>query len=80
MFLTSSAGGAEAVCQPAGAYLEYWTPQPGYEADQVTRGPAAVASIVFLGNNGNILMQVSCQGGVPVNRVTTLSGGPRHDE
>jgi hypothetical protein len=78
-FLASSAGGAEAVCQPAGAYLVYWTPQSGYEADDVTRGPAAVASIVFRGGNGDVLMQVFCQGGVPADRLRNL-GGPGHDE
>ncbi len=74
VFLNSPDGGAEAACQSGGAYLLYWTPEPGFEADQVKRGPAAVASLEFLGASSGILMQVSCSAGVPVKRLTNVGG------
>jgi hypothetical protein len=82
VFLSSADGGAEAVCEAGGAYLLYWTPQTGFEADQVTRGPAAVASVVFREDSGGILMQVSCRGGVPVKKLTSVGSddGGGHDE
>jgi hypothetical protein len=69
--LTSSDGSAAAVCEPGGAYLVYWSPQPGFEADDVTRGPAAVASVVFSNDSGGILMRVSCRDGVPVKQLSS---------
>ena len=74
--LTSPDGSAEAVCTPTGAYLSYWTPQPGFEIDDVMRGPAAVASVTFQGDAGGIIMSVSCHGGVPVKRL--VNAGPDH--
>jgi hypothetical protein len=74
--LTSPDGSAEAVCQAGGAYLSYWSPQPGFEIDDVVRGPAAVASVTFQGTSGGIDMNVSCHGGVPVKRLVNL--GPDH--
>jgi hypothetical protein len=67
--LTSPDGSAEAVCMAGGAYLSYWTPQPGFEIDDVMRGPAAVASVTFQDSSGGITMNVSCHGGVPVKRL-----------
>lgn len=82
VLLTSPDGTAEAACTAAGAYLSYWSPQPGFEADNVVRGPAAVASVVFRGNSGGIKMRVTCQGGVPVKQLVNVGwhddGG--HDE
>jgi len=67
--LTSPDGSAEAVCTANGAYLLYWYAQPGFEADDVLRGPAAVASVIFRDLTGGIKMIVSCHGGVPVKRL-----------
>jgi hypothetical protein len=84
VLLTSPDGNADAVCESTGAYLLYWSPQPGFEVDQVNRGPTAVASVVFRGDRGGILMKVSCQGGVPVKKLSDVGsgddGGPGHDE
>ena len=74
--LTSPDGSAEAVCTAGGAYLSYWSPQPGFEIDDVMRGPAAVASVTFQSDTGGIDMNVSCHGGVPVKRL--VKTGPDH--
>jgi len=73
--LESSAGSVMATCEPAGAYLLYWSPDQGFETDDVLRGPAAVASVLFRGPTSSIVMRVSCSGGTPVAHVF---GG--HDE
>jgi hypothetical protein len=70
--LTSADGTVTASCQPGGAYLQYWSPNQGFEADDVARGPAAVASITFEGSAGGVVMHVSCNSGVPVAQVTSL--------
>jgi hypothetical protein len=79
--LTSPDGSAEAVCTTSGAYLSYWSPQPGFEVDDVVRGPAAVASVIFRGASGGIKMNVSCDGGVPVKRLVNAGWSDRpHDQ
>jgi hypothetical protein len=82
--LTSSDGSAAAVCQPGGAYLVYWSPEPGFEIDDVVRGPAAVASVVFRNDSGGIVLRVSCRDGVPVKSLSAAppddsGGGTGHD-
>jgi hypothetical protein len=79
--LTSLDGSAEAVCTASGAYLSYWSPQPGFEVDDVMRGPAAAASVTFRGTSGGIEMKVTCDGGVPVKRLVDVGlDGVGHDE
>lgn len=81
VLLTSPDGSAEAVCTVGGAYLSYWSPQSGFEVDDVVRGPAAVASVIFRGASSGIKMDVSCHGGVPVKRLADVSWGDgSHDE
>ena len=81
--LTSPDGSAAAVCEPSGAYLVYWSPEPGFEADDVVRGPAAVASVVFSNDSGGILMRVVCRDGDPVKYLSDAwrddNGGSGHD-
>lgn len=69
VLLTSPGGSAEATCTSNGAYLSYWSPQPGFEVDNVVRGPAAVASVAFESTTSGVTLQVTCQGGVPVKKV-----------
>ena len=64
--LESADGSVTATCEPGGAYLIYWVPDQGFEADDVVRGPAAVASVVFQNTTSSIVMRVSCSGGQPV--------------
>jgi hypothetical protein len=67
--LESSAGSVMATCEPTGAYLLYWSPDQGFVADDVRRGPTAVASVLFRSSTSSVVMQVSCSGGAPVAHV-----------
>ncbi len=65
--LLSSAGGTVlASCAAAGAYLISWSPSPGYQAEDVARGPAPVARVFFTAGQQGERMLVTCPGGVPV--------------
>lgn len=76
--LTSGGGSVVAQCQSAGAYLVSWSPQQGYAAAIVTRGPAAVAQVRFSDTQRTVIMKVSCSGGVPT--ATTTVHRHFHDE
>jgi hypothetical protein len=71
-FLSSADGSVMASCQPGGAYLQYWSPDQGFQADDVVRGPASVAKVTFEGSGGGLIMRVSCPSGTPVAQVTAL--------
>jgi hypothetical protein len=72
-FLESNDGSATATCQSAGAYLLYWSPNQGFQADDVHRGPAAIASVTFRGPADSVVMRVSCSTGTPVAHVYPAS-------
>jgi hypothetical protein len=72
-WLQSPGGSVSAVCEVAGAYLQVWSPDPGFEADDWNRGPAAVASVIFQGATNSIGVWVSCVGGKPVAHVSHLA-------
>ena len=76
--LESNDGSVMATCQPAGAYLLYWSPDQGFQAEDVYRGPAAVASVLFRGPAGSVVMRVSCSGGTPIAHVYSASGSGDH--
>ena len=81
--LTSADGSVLASCPSAGAYLVSWIPDQGFTADDVIRGPAAVASVTFSNAAGGVVMRVSCASGTPVAHVLSISPGPspsRSDE
>jgi hypothetical protein len=59
-------GSVTAVCEAAGAYLQYWSPDPGFEADDPKPGPAAVASVIFRSRTSSVGVRVTCVGGSPV--------------
>lgn len=73
---TSDQGSVYADCKPGGAYLEYWIAQDGYDAVNVVRGPAAIASVTFkmIGGNRGIIMNVNCSQGVPQPQTRTFGG------
>ena len=73
--LTAPDGTVVAVCKARGAYLEYWSPQQGYEAEHVQRGPAPVASLVFVGAPQGEIVKVTCSAGQPVKHVSPLRWG-----
>jgi serine/threonine-protein kinase len=71
--LSSPGGSVVAACYPAGPYLISWSPQPGYTADDVARGPAATARLQFETGSQEVSMVVSCAGSVPSASVTTVA-------
>jgi hypothetical protein len=70
-------GSVMATCESAAAYLLYWSPDQGFQvpADDVHRGPAAVASVLFRGQNGSVVMRVTCTGGTPVGHAYKATDG-----
>jgi hypothetical protein len=71
--LSSRGGKVMATCRPAGAYLEWWSPQQGYEVDEEFQGPAATVRVVFESSGNSVAMVVTCRAGVPV--LTSSSHG-----
>jgi len=61
--LTSLGGSVLAECRPAGAYLVSWSPVQGYQADDVARGPAATARVVFESSANTVTVTVTCPDG-----------------
>jgi hypothetical protein len=80
--LTTGGGNAAASCEQGGAYLLYWSPAQGFEVDDVSRGPAPVASVTFANSTDGFVMTVTCSSGVPVKHMKSWQwgGGTRHDE
>ena len=59
-------GSVVARCSAAGAYLVSWSPAQGYKAEDVRRGPAAVARVEFENHDGrHSVMAVRCVDGTP---------------
>jgi hypothetical protein len=71
--LSSQGGTVVADCRPGGAYLVSWSPDPGYEAGTVIRGPAVTARVTFNSAANSVTMMVSCSAGVPT--ATSIVGG-----
>jgi len=84
--LTSPGGTVVAECRTGGAYLVSWSPDPGYEAGTVIRGPATTARVTFNSTANSVTMMVSCSAGMPAASTTVGSsrgwgdgGGPGDD-
>jgi hypothetical protein len=78
--LTSGGGTVLATCEAAGAYLLTWSPQQGYEAQNVVRGPATVVSVRFAGPSRALTMRVGCNGNTPTVLSSGWSGGEGGDD
>jgi hypothetical protein len=61
--LMSMGGSVLAQCRLAGAYLVSWSPVQGYQANNVTRGPAATARVVFESAANSVTVTVTCPDG-----------------
>ena len=72
--LTSSGGSVVAACGSSGAYLISWSPQQGYLAEDVIRGPAPLARVTFLAGQSGVSMSVSCNASTPSATITTVRG------
>ena len=68
-----------AACQKGDVYLVSWSPQPGYEADDVIRGPGATARALFMAGIRGVRMVVSCTGSVPSASVAPVSDDDRKE-
>ncbi|HTA08511.1 MAG TPA: hypothetical protein VK836_08380 [Streptosporangiaceae bacterium] len=77
--LESGEGSAMADCVASGAYLLYWSPDQGFWAEDVVRGPAGTASVTFRGPGAGVIMRVSCPAGVPVAHLYRLAGDDGDD-
>jgi len=66
---TSPGGSVTATCQSGLAYLQFWTPSQGYQADDVVRGPAAQARVGFEHLQSEFVISVTCSGSKPVASV-----------
>ena len=71
--LSSSGGTVVAQCAAAGAFLLSWSPQQGFTASSVARGPALTARVVFITTASTVTMAVSCATGVPAAATTVTS-------
>lgn len=77
--LTSSGGTVVARCATAGALLVSWSPQQGFQADSVARGPAATARVVFAATASTVTMAVSCSHGTPSAATTVTNAEVEHN-
>src|SRR5215831_15695298 len=71
----STAGTVVAQCAASGAFLLSWSPQQGFQASSVARGPASTARVVFSTTASTVTMAVTCPSGVPV-AATTVTSAP----
>jgi hypothetical protein len=62
-----SAGGTVTVhCEPGDqAYLDSWSPAPGYQVHDYDRGPDDDVKVRFEGSGGRVELEFSCLNGVP---------------
>ncbi|MEN3305602.1 MAG: hypothetical protein V7603_1804 [Micromonosporaceae bacterium] len=58
-------GTVEAQCTGASVYLRSWSPDQGYQVDDVHRGPARVVSVKFSVPGRESTLRVRCVQGVP---------------
>jgi hypothetical protein len=63
--LSSTGGTVLARCTGTAAYLISWSPAPGYQADDVKRGPAPTVVATFRTGPHRVVFAVHCVGGVP---------------
>ncbi|GAB2568981.1 hypothetical protein Aab01nite_08290 [Paractinoplanes abujensis] len=71
-----SAGGvALAGCRGNLAYLERWSPDPGYEVRDVDEGPDDEADVRFENSERHVDLRITCSGGVPSAREHANHGG-----
>ncbi len=70
--LTSQGGTIVASCAGARAYLVSWSPQQGFGAADVVRGPATNVQVTFIAGQFEVTMVVSCAAGTPTSTTTSV--------
>jgi hypothetical protein len=73
--LNSAGGSVVAGCGSAGAYLISWSPQQGYAAVDVVRGPAATARVTFMSGSAGVILGVTCPGSIPTASINAVRAG-----
>lgn len=68
--LWSAGGSVIARCTGTQVYLVSWSPEPGYRARDVVRGPAPQGSVRFDSDDIGVSVSVQCVRGTPVATVT----------
>jgi hypothetical protein len=69
--LATAGGTVVATCTAGQAYLSSWSPNQGYQADHIVRGPGTTASIRFRGDKGRgVRLSVTCPNNVPTGSNT----------
>jgi hypothetical protein len=77
--LTSPGGSLVARCSAGRAYLASWSPAQGYRAEEVRRGPAEEASLIFEGPQRNVVT-IRCVAGVPQASISQEPGEEDHGD
>ncbi|WP_460440295.1 hypothetical protein [Amycolatopsis stemonae] len=73
--LTVLGGSLVAKCTGDRVELVSWSPAPGYRTDDVSRGPAATASVKFKSDGAENTTVVTCRGGEPHAETVADDGG-----
>ncbi|MFJ1768387.1 hypothetical protein ACIOD2_49280 [Amycolatopsis sp. NPDC088138] len=74
--LTAPGGTIVAQCEGGLVTLLSWSPDPGYRTDDISRGPAATASIKFKNGGTENEVVVTCHDGKP--RADTVADDGHH--
>ncbi|ACZ88205.1 hypothetical protein [Streptosporangium roseum] len=70
-------GSVTAACDSGQVLLLSWSPAPGYGVDEVERGPASTASVVFESDDRKAAISLTCTSGKPA---ATVRSATEHDE
>jgi hypothetical protein len=76
--LFSSGGSVVVNCSGSTATLQTWTPKPGYQAEDISAGPATQVSVKFKSDTASsYLVTVTCSQGTPtLSEQVVTHGGP----
>ncbi len=66
-------GAVTAACDADRVLLLSWTPAPGYGVDEVERGPAATASVVFESDDRTATVTLTCRAGTPTAAIRSAA-------
>ncbi|WP_230884500.1 hypothetical protein [Planomonospora sp. ID82291] len=70
-------GSVTAACDAGRALLLSWTPAPGHGVEEVERGPAPAASVVFESDDRTTTVTVTCPSGAPAAEARSAA---EHDD
>jgi hypothetical protein len=71
----SSGGVAIAGCRGDQAFLDRWSPNPGYQVRDVDAGPDDEAKVRFESDDRHVDLRITCSGGVPHATEKSNHGG-----